>query len=140
MNTTIGIRSMFWGVGEASIHHRSQNNLSKFKNAHSSIFGDSKLHLRYLFKNAGMNKGYRIFTAAGLTIPSNSVLTSDPFFLNDEPEQEHRHFSLSYGAYNYVLESQFYYKRNLNPVFFGGFIEIENPIKEGKYGFYLLQL
>lgn len=135
LNTTIGIRSMHWGVGETSIHHRSENTLSKFKNAHSSIFGDSKLLLRYLFKNAGMNKGFRIFGAAGLNIPSKSVLTSDPFFLNDEPEQEHRHFSLSNGTYNYILESQFYYKRSLNPVFFGGFIQIENPIKESKYGF-----
>ena len=80
MKTTIGIRSMHWGVGEASIHHRSENTLSKFKNAHSSIFGDSKLLLRYLFRNEEMNKVYRIFGAAGFNIPSKSVLTSDLFF------------------------------------------------------------
>ena len=82
-----------------------------------------------------MNEGFRIFGAAGLNIPSKSVLTSDPFFLNDEQEQEHRHFSLSNGTFNYILESQFYYERSLNHVFFGGFILIENPIKEIKYGF-----
>ena len=80
MNKSIGIRSMHWGVGETSIHHRSENTLSKFKNAHSSIFGDSKLLLRYQFRNEGMNKVYRIFGAAGFNIPSKSVLTSDLFF------------------------------------------------------------
>ena len=70
---------MYWGVDEDSIHY-SENTLSKFRNAHSSIFGDSKLLLRYIFRNAGMNKGYRIFRAADLTIPSKSVIKSDPFF------------------------------------------------------------
>ena len=34
-----------------------------------------------------------------------------------------------------MLEGQFYYKRSLNLVFFGGFIQIENPTKGSKYGF-----
>jgi len=31
MNTTIGIRSMHWGVGETSIHHRSENTYPNLK-------------------------------------------------------------------------------------------------------------
>ena len=132
---TIGVRSMNWGLNKTSNHHRSENTLSKFKNANSSILGDSRLLIRYLFINSGLGNGYRLYGGAGLTIPSKSVLTSDPFFLNDEPHEEHRHFSLSNGTYNYIIESQFYYKRNMNPVFIGGFIQIENPIQESEYGF-----
>ncbi|MAV15277.1 MAG: hypothetical protein CMG08_00485 [Candidatus Marinimicrobia bacterium] len=132
---TIGIRYMNWGLKKASIHHRSEHSLSNFKNAKSSILGDSQLLLRYLFINSGEGNGYRVYGGAGLTIPSKSVLTSDPFFLNGENHEEHRHFSLSNGTYNYIFESQAYYKQNINPVFVGGFIKIENPIQQSEYGY-----
>ena len=48
-NTTIGIRSMHWGVGETSIHHRSENTLSKFKNAHSKYLWRFKIAFKISF-------------------------------------------------------------------------------------------
>ena len=43
---------------------------------------------------------------------------------------------MSNGTYNLVSDIQFYYKRSANPVFFGGNLSIEKPIKENKY-FYM---
>lgn len=135
VTSTLGLRMMNWDLSDESIHHRSETSLSEFDNASGSILGDSKIILRYLVKNTGLKNGYRIYTGGGLTIPSNSVLTSDPYFLNGNEPTKHRHFSLSNGTYNYILESQIYYKRNFNPTFYGGFLVIEKPVSKSEYGY-----
>jgi len=134
-STTLGLREMHWHVAEESIHHRDENTRSNFLNAIGSVLGDSRFILRYLLKDAGTEMGYRIYTGGGLVIPGSSVLTSDPFFLSGELLKEHRHFSLSSGAYKAIMETQMFLKRNVNPVFLGGFIVIEYPIAESKYGY-----
>jgi hypothetical protein len=126
---------MHWHVAEESIHHRDENTRSNFLNAIGNILGDSRFILRYLLKDAGAEMGYRIYTGSGLVIPGSSVLTSDPFFLSGELLKEHRHFSLSSGAYKAIVETQMFLKRNVNPVFLGGFIVIDYPITESKYGY-----
>ena len=83
-STNIGIRKMVWTAGQKSIHHRTESSLTNYKNAQGSILGDTDILLRYLLKNAGDGDGVRIFLGGGLTIPSRSVLTSDPFFLKDK--------------------------------------------------------
>ena len=135
VSSTLGLRMMNWNVSDASIHHRTETSLSEFDNANGSVLGDSKIILRYLVKNTGMQNGFRIYTGGGLTIPSNSVLTSDPYFLNSNTPTKHRHFSLSNGTYNYIFESQVYYKRNINPTFYGGFLIIEKPFTKSEYGY-----
>ena len=135
VTSTFGFRMMNWNVSDASIHHRTETSLSEFDNANGSVLGDSKIILRYLVKNTGMQNGFRIYTGGGLTIPSNSVLTSDPYFLNSNTPTKHRHFSLSNGTYNYIFENQVYYKRNINPTFYGGFLVIEKPFTKSEYGY-----
>ena len=135
VTTTLGLRMMNWDLSDESIHHRSETSLSEFDNASGSVLGDSKIIIRYLVKNTGMQNGYRIYTGGGLTIPSNSVLTSDPYFLNGNETTEHRHFSLSNGTFNYIFESQVFYKRSVNPTFFGGFIIFEKPLGESAFGY-----
>ena len=135
-STNIGIRKMVWTAGQKSIHHRTESSLTDYKNAQGSILGDTDILLRYLLKNAGDGDGVRIFLGGGLTIPSRSVLTSDPFFLKDKDGmQDHRHFSLSSGAYKYIFEQQLFFKRDTNPVFYGGFLLYKKPIKESNHGF-----
>jgi len=134
-STTLGLREMHWYVAEESIHHRDENTRSNFLNAIGSVLGDSRFILRYLLKDAGTEMGYRIYIGSGLVIPGSSVLTSDPFFLSGELLKEHRHFSLSSGAYKAIMETQMFLKRNVNPVFLGGFIVIDYPITESKYGY-----
>ena len=135
VTSTLGLRMMNWNVSDASIHHRTETSLSEFDNANGSVLGDSKIILRYLVKNTGMQNGFRIYTGGGLIIPSNSVLTSDPYFLNSNTPTKHRHFSLSNGTYNYIFENQVYYKRNINPTFYGGFLVIEKPFTKSEYGY-----
>ena len=135
-STTLGLREMHWYVAEESVHHRDENTRSNFLNAIGSVLGDSRFILRYLLKDAGTEMGYRIYTGGGLVIPGSSVLTSDPFFLSGELLKEHRHFSLSSGAYKAIMETQMFLKRNVNPVFFGGFIIIYYPITKSKYGYF----
>ena len=135
-STTLGLREMHWYVAEESIHHRDENTRSNFLNAIGSVLGDSRFILRYLLKDAGTEMGYRIYTGGGLVIPGSSVLTSDPFFLSGELLKEHRHFSLSSGAYKAIMETQMFLKRNVNPVFLGGFIVIDYPITKSKYGYF----
>ena len=135
LNSTLGIRSMDWKEPDVSIHHRTESSSSDFHNANGGILGDSKIMIRYLVKNQGMGSGFRIYTGGGITIPSNNQLTSDPYFLNNDEVKEHRHFSLSNGTYNYNLETQVYYKKPTNPTFLGGFINLEKPFAESKYGY-----
>ena len=133
--TQIGMRSMKWDQKKSSIHHRSESTRKNFSNANPGMFGDTKVLFRYLAKNDGMGEGSRIYYGGGLSIPSKSVLTSDPFFLNGDKKVDHRHFSLSTGAYKYILESQIFFKRSINPVFYGGFITYEHPIAESEYNY-----
>ena len=134
-STTLGLREMHWYVAEESIHHRDENTRSNFLNAIGSVLGDSRFILRYLLKDAGAEMGPRIYAGGGIVIPGRSILNADPFFLSGELLKEHRHFSLSSGAYKAIMETQMFLKRNVNPVFFGGFIVIDYPITESKYGY-----
>ena len=134
-STTLGLREMHWHVAEESIHHRDENTRSNFLNAIGSVLGDSRFILRYLLKDAGAEMGPRIYAGGGIVIPGRSILKADPFFLSDELNEKHRHFSLSSGAYKAIMETQMFLKRNVNPVFLGGFIVIEYPIAESKYGY-----
>ncbi|MAP70366.1 MAG: hypothetical protein CMF81_00635 [Candidatus Marinimicrobia bacterium] len=126
---------MNWNQSNVSIHHRTESSSSDFHNANGGILGDSKVMIRYLIKNQGMGTGFRIYSGGGITIPSNNQLTSDPYFLKNDEVKEHRHFSLSNGTYNYNIETQIYYKRLSNPTFLGGFIILERPFSESKYGY-----
>ena len=139
----IGVRSMDWmGEGDSN-HHRDENSLSEFTNALGSTFGDATINLKYLLTNTGMQNGSRIFVGGALIIPSNSVLTKNPF-IDENPEdnitdEEHRHFSLSDGCYKTNLELQYYIKRNaknwFEPAFFGITFNYIKAIEESKYGY-----
>ena len=135
VNTTIGIRTMGWFTDNHSIHHRSENTSSDFDNAIGGLLGDSKIILRYLWKNTGAGDGYRIIFGNGLTIPSKNMLTINPFKKIDNEYLAHRHFSMTYGTYNFISDVQLFYKRSSNPVFFGGILILEKPIKENAYMF-----
>ena len=134
-STQIGIRSMTWDKNLSSIHHRSESTLKGYKNANPGILGETKILFRYLLKNDGIGEGLRIIMGGGLSIPSKSELTSDPFFLNGKEKEDHRHFSLSSGAYKYIIESQIFFKQPVNPVFYGGFLIYEHPIEQSQYGY-----
>ena len=130
---TIGVRSMNWeGVGEdtESYHHRKETSLTDYINSIGGAFGDARFKLRYLYKNVGMKEGFRIYFGFGMLIPSKSVLTKSPFI-----EPDHRHFSLSDGAYKGLLEFQIFKKKLTNPVFYGLTTNFEIPISDSKYGF-----
>ena len=136
VNTTLGFKAMNWKSKNHSIHHRDETTLSAFNNARGGILGDTKMIFRYVLRQTKSGSGFRVYTGAGLTIPSNNVLTSDPFFLRpDDDKEEHRHFSLSNGTYNSIIDMQVFYKRNINPVFFGGFLSFERPLAISKYGY-----
>ena len=68
--------------------------------------------VRYLINESGSELGKRFYLGTGVVIPGNSVLTSDPFFLDGELYKSHRHFSLSSGAYKGIIEGQLFLKRN----------------------------
>ena len=136
VSTTLGIRKMNWKSQKHSIHHRDETTLSGFDNAKGSILGDTKAVFHYVLRRTKSGSGLRVYTGAGLTIPSYSVLTSDPFFLSpDDEEVDHRHFSLSNGTYNSIIEMQVFYKRNVNPIFIGGFLTFERPMTVSEYGY-----
>ena len=135
IGSTLGIREMHWRVDEESIHHRDENTRSNFLNADGSLLGDTRLIFRYLLKNTGADLGPRIYAGGGIVIPGKSILNADPFFLSGELYKKHRHFSLSSGAYKAIMETQIFFKRNVNPVFLGGFIVVEHPLAKSKYGY-----
>ena len=134
-STAIGMRSMIWTGSKTSVHHRTESTLTDFKNAEPGMLGDTQLLIRYLAKNDGLGEGSRVILGGGLSVPSKSQLTADPFFLNGEEKGEHRHFSMSSGTYKYVLESQIFFKQPANPVFYGGFITFERALKESEHGY-----
>ena len=41
----------------------------------------------YLAKNDGLGEGSRVILGGGLSVPSKSQLTADPFFLNGEEKE-----------------------------------------------------
>ncbi|MBI87073.1 MAG: hypothetical protein CMG63_03225 [Candidatus Marinimicrobia bacterium] len=132
----LGHRHMFWGRKESSIHHRSEGTGGDFINAVGGIAGDSKIMIRYLLTNTGKGFGSRIFVGGGAAFPSKNTLTSDPFYLTNKAEMgEHRHFSMSDGCVKAIGETQLYLKRHANPVFIGGAILVQSPVKENKYGY-----
>lgn len=139
---TIGVRSMDWMAEEDSNHHRDENTLSDFINAIGNAYGDATINLKYLITNTGMQPGSRIFFGTGLVIPSNSVLTKNPFLDDNQDgivDDEHRHFSLSDGCYKTNFELQYYIKNNsknwYNPSFYGLTINYITPLKESDYGY-----
>ena len=136
VNTRLGLRVMNFVGDNESVHHRNEHSADDFENAKGGILGDTKVIFRYLLKNTGAGDGYRIILGSGITIPSKNNLTKSPFIKSDGAFNPHRHFSMSNGTYNLVSDIQFYYKRSANPVFFGGNLSIEKPIKENKY-FYM---
>ena len=141
----IGLRAMEWGPHEESIHHRTETSLEDFVNAKGGIFGDGKLIFKYLLNNTGHQAGNRLFLGFGASIPSDNVLTSDPFFLQEEEENggvnweedghEHRHFALSDGNYKGLIEIQYFNKRESNPVFWGVKLDAIIPFKDSDYGY-----
>ena len=131
----IGHRQMTWKTKAKSIHHRNEGTSSNFQNALGGFLGDAKISANYLIFNDGQGVGKRFYIGCGLIIPSKNTLTSDPFFLSNEQKTEHRHFSLSEGSYKNTFETQYFIKRNTNPVFIGGVFSITKPIKENQYGF-----
>ena len=130
----IGIRSMDWMRSEDSAHHRDEHSLEDFLNANGSAIGDATFNLKYLLTNTGNTTGSRIFLGAGLVVPSNSVLTSNPFLPNnDGTYDDHRHFSLSDGCYKSNFELQFYIKnmtkKRYIPTFYGFTLNYKEPSK-----------
>jgi hypothetical protein len=131
----VGSRYMGWEGNTTTIHHRNEGSHTNFVNAVGGYLGDSKFLLRYLVLNDGQGAGKRFFLGGGVIIPSKNTVTSDPFFLNGEEKTDHRHFSMSEGVYKGVFELQYFKKRNLNPVFVGGAVTTELPMRTNKYGY-----
>tara|TARA_B100001750_G_scaffold233584_1_gene233982 strand:+ start:418 stop:1401 length:984 start_codon:yes stop_codon:yes gene_type:complete len=141
----IAIRTMHWGPDDESLHHRDESSLDDFVNANGGLLGDGKIKFQYLLNNTGMQAGNRTFIGFGLSIPSDNVLTSDPFFLQEEEQNgeidwgedghEHRHFALSDGTYKGIVEVQYFNKRKANPAFWGIKAEAAIPITKSDYGY-----
>ena len=131
----LGNRYMTWGSDATSNHHRPEGSESNFTNAIGGYLGDSKIMLRYLFLNAGKGSGARLFFGGGFIIPSKNTLTASPFFDESANVEKHRHFSMSEGVYKAIFESQLFIKRMKNPVFIGGTLTIEEPLRQSKHGF-----
>ena len=136
----LGNRYMTWGADTTSKHHRDEGSETNFTNVIGGYLGDTKVMVRYLLFNAGKGPGVRLFLGGGVAIPSENTLTSDPFFLNGTTIEKHRHFSMSEGVYKAIFETQFFIKRMKNPVFIGGTLTIEEPLKENEHGFQASQL
>ena len=84
----IGYRGMGWDKPYESIHHRTENSTTDFVNAIGGLLGDTHFNLRYLALNTGSMEGYRFFLGSGIVIPSKNSLTSDPFFLLEQSEND----------------------------------------------------
>ena len=135
LSQILGNRYMTWGADTTSKHHRDEGSEANFANAIGGYLGDSKIIVRYLLFNAGRGPGTRLFFGGGVVIPSKNALTSDPFFLNQTIIKDHRHFSMSEGVYKAIFETQIFLKRIKNPVFMGGTLTIEEPLRENEHGF-----
>ena len=131
----IAIRTMGWGPHNESNHHRDESSLDDFVNANGGILGDGQLKFQYLLQNTGMQAGNRIFLGFGLSIPSNNVLTANPFNEPGEEVEPHRHFALSDGNYKGLLEIQYFKKNSYNPTFWGIKVSANIPISASDYGY-----
>ena len=131
----IGNRYMGWDGDTTTIHHRDEESHSDFANAVGGYWGDFKVLFRYLLQNDGQGAGKRFFLGGGLVIPSRNTLTSDPFFLDGSEKTDHRHFAMSEGVYKGIFELQYFKKRMKNPVFIGGSLTSEIPLRENEYGY-----
>ena len=131
----IAVRKMGFGPHQESQHHRDESSLDNFVNANGGWLGDGKLKFKYLLNNTGMLAGNRTFLGLGLSIPSDNVLTSSPFFPSEDEVEEHRHFALSDGVYRGLFEFQYFNKTNYNPSFWGIKTEVAIPITESDYGY-----
>ena len=160
LSQILGVRSMtfypeYVGGGEepddfSSTHHRDEDSGSGFRNANGGLLGDMTVMLKYVLSYATFGAGGRSFINAGLSIPSNNYLTSDPYFretidadgdgiiTSEETQhfldstsfedQSHKHFAMSDGLYRFIFQPSFYYKREKNPVFFGVMLGYRKPI------------
>ena len=138
VNQMFGLRTMNFVEPEEgeSVHHRDESSDSDFDNAEGGLLGDTKINLKYLITNTGKQAGSRIFIGSGISIPSKNTITSNPYIIDeDEDYLPHRHFALSDGAFKYMFELQWFYKQSVFPVFYGLAFNIEQPLKENKYGY-----
>ena len=139
ISQAIGTRVMDYnevpGIAEQTTHHRDEGTDSNFSNANGGWFGDTRLLLRYLILNDGM-QGNRLFIGTGLTIPSKYRLTASPFIKDENGVYpEHRHFSMSEGTYQWLGELQFFRKLTPPIIFWGVSTSIARPVSESKEGF-----
>jgi hypothetical protein len=150
----ISERCMEWdgptdGNGNSlTVHHRTECSSVDFYDngkpiAFGGLLGDTRLNFRYLLYNQMKGPGSRVFLGLGLDIPSKSVITESPWTKSDHDNNQstpdrytpHRHFYLSDGAYKMNLELQFFKKRIMFPVFWGGTFSLNFPLNDSKYGF-----
>ena len=134
ISQSIGIRQMDYKGINATPHHRDEGSESNFINAIGGMRGDSRFLLRYLILNDG-NQGNRLFIGTGLTIPSKNRLTKSPFEYtlenNDQKKfNDHRHFAMSEGVYQWIGELQFFRKLTPPIIFWGISGSMTYPIKE----------
>ena len=135
---SIGIRIMNYdeidGV-EPTSHHRDESSDTDYYNANGGVLGDLKLLLRYLILNDGM-QGNRLFLGSGLIIPSSSKLTKSPFIKDSNGNyDDHRHFAMSEGTYQWIGELQFFRKLTPPIVFWGASSVLTLPLKENSEGY-----
>ena len=136
---SIGTRIMDYdevpGV-EPTKHHRDEATHTDFgTQANGGILGDSRLLFRYLVLNDGM-QGNRLFLGTGLMIPSQSRLIKSPFIKDDDGNyDDHRHFAMSEGTYQWIGELQFFRKLTPPIVFWGVSSVITIPLKENPQGY-----
>ena len=127
-----------------SAHHRNENSLSNFKNAIGGMLGDLSIMSKFILYYTDSSEGSRIFFSSGITIPSYNILNSDPYFrkeidvnygnsdgIVEQAEianfnenstfesKEHKHFAMSDGAFRFIIEPSYFYKKFTNPVFLG---------------------
>ena len=139
ISKTIGTRIMNYeevsGVNPTP-HHRDEGTDTDFLDqANGGLLGDTRLLLRYLILNDGM-KGTRFFIGTGLTIPSQARLTKSPFIKNnDDSYDDHRHFAMSEGNYQWMGELQFFRKLSPPVIFWGISTSFSYPIAENNEGF-----
>ena len=139
ISRTIGSRIMNYEEVEGvnpTPHHRDEGTHTDFLDqANGGLLGDTRLLLRYLILNDGM-RGNRLFIGTGLTIPSQSRLTKSPFIQNDDGSyDEHRHFAMSEGNYQWLGELQFYRKLSPPIIFWGISSSVSYPIQKNSDGF-----
>jgi len=139
ISKTLGIRTMDYKGDNYTPHHRDEHSSSSFINAIGGLLGDTRFMLRYLVLNDG-RIGNHLFAGIGFVIPSKNRLTKNPFeYTLDEDGNkafdEHRHFSMSEGTYQWMVDLQ-YYKKSTPPIIFWGVSSsISHPFEESPEGF-----